>query len=135
MENANKLSREEIEELAKLNEQCFDSSDHYSDYRKCLEFLTYDGKALIKRHNKRIVAYLLYTDDDVYSTTRIGTDPSYRNKGFSKALIKKLLRLAKKDGKPFRTYASIHNIASINLHISCGIGISKIDAEWVWFNY
>ena len=119
-------------EIAKLNAIIFGRGDQYSK-----ESFVDQTQQLIRRDGKEVVGYLLYREiPDYISIERVGTVKKKRRKGLAKSLFRSLKRIAKKAGKPIRTYLAYDNLPSYKLHIGAGFYPTHIAwNRWVWVEY
>ena len=115
-------------QIAALNKKYFGRDDIYSDVAAVRKV-----KKLVEKDGGKVVAYLLFKDRKrVYEGLRSATAYHYRRRGLATRLYRQLVARAKVNQKPYRTYASRKNIASINSHIRAGMLIKKVGAEWVY---
>lgn len=80
-----------------------------------------------------VLGFLLYDEKKThYEGLRSAVLTKARRQGIGMKLFKRLIRKSCRTGKPYRTYTSIDNIASLNSHIKAGMLVESIDNEWVW---
>lgn len=116
------------EKLAWYISHHFDS-DEYTTAEQLEPFewiLAKDGRG-------EIIGYLVFEDDGEHlNGIRSGVKRSERGKQIGLKLYRRMLKLAKRRGRVYRTYVYRLNLASINAHVRAGMRITKIDDEWVY---
>lgn len=88
---------------------------------------------LAKDGRGEIIGYLIFEDDGTHlNGVRSGVKRSERGKQIGLKLYRRMLRLAKRRGRAYRTYINRWNLTSINAHVRAGMRITTIDDEWVY---
>jgi GNAT superfamily N-acetyltransferase len=105
------------ETVVALNKKAFGAKDLYSDPKEVLRLFGKRGDCLLSGN----AGYLLYWDaGDYLMIERIGVLKDQQRKGIAKALLRQLVKLAKKIKKPIRTYVRFDNLPSYLLHMKMG---------------
>lgn len=125
-----------LEQIAKINAECFTSDDSYSSL-EYLEYLKEKGAKFITCYDKdKLVGYIIYQELDTHiESLRRALTKEARGKGFGVALTKRLIAVAKKTNKEIYTYVSKTNLPSLNSNFKCGYRVTDIGEHWVYIKY
>lgn len=128
--------KDAVHRLFALNAECFGEDDTYSDIDTILRTLHFeDGQYWFVNVDGQPVGYLLVIEHkDHIEGVRLGVTESHRGAGVGRSLVKKALKFAAERGKPYRTYTSLDNLTSANLHIRAGMHLSAVD-KWIHLTY
>jgi len=126
-----------LDEVAKINRECFTSDDPYSDlvYLKCA--LWSDNFNIVTTSiDKKVVGYIIYHDcgSHIESIRRAVTKEA-RGEGIGIKLSKRLTSIARKANKEIFTYVAKSNLPSLNSNLKVGYRIVEIGADWVYLRY
>ena len=106
----------------------FASDDEYVNWHKDKSI-----KLLTEKISGKIAGYIIYRDEGTHiEGLRSGVIRTYRGKGISKKLYKRISALAKRRGKQYQTYCHIKNYASLNSHIKSGMKLYRFKNPWAF---
>lgn len=130
----NEKQKAELKAIAALNATSFGSDDWYSSVGNILYLIHMsDGAYFTIRQDDQVIGYiLLELKPDGYHCARRGVAPSAKNQGLGTKLSKLGVRHARKMDVAYNTYMALDNYASMNSNIKAGLGIIKIDDDWVY---
>ncbi len=124
------------ERLAELGTQAFGSADYYSQPENIEKFLTKPNTlCLLRKQDSKIIGYyLLRFGLKQLHGERLAVERRHRNKKIGTKLIRGALGVARKKRKSFTTYTRRDNLGSFNLHMRCGMKLTKIDDNYLYLS-
>ena len=103
----------------------FGEDDEYASYDDSKNF-----DYIVEERYGDIVAYLVYHDyDSAIEGIRSGVVRDWRRNGLAQKLYERMLVFAKKKQKPYWTYTSWDNLASLNAHLRAGMDVERIKKD------
>ena len=117
-----------VEQVAALVAKDFGKDDAYAN-----PDLLRQVKWIVAYKDGELAGYLLYWPYETHTEgLRMGVVKHHRRKGIAVRLIKRIIKIGKDTGLPYKTYAAIQNTNSINAHIKAGMLATKIDEYWFY---
>ncbi len=103
----------------------FGEDDEYANYDAIKDY-----DYIVEERYGDIVAYLVYWDyDSAIEGIRSGTVRDWRRFGLAQKLYERMLATAKGKHKPYWTYTSWDNLASLNAHLRAGMDVERIEKK------
>jgi len=119
-----------LRQIVKMNESYF--PDAGLSMRELKKELAKGGKVFCRVRKGRVQGYVLATiRDDACWISFIGIRRENRGVGLGAILVKRAVKWALRQNYWLLTYASVHNIRSINLLIKCGFKVESIGSRWI----
>lgn len=119
-----------LKQIVKMNASYF--PDAGLSMKELKRKIAKGGKVFCRVRQGRVQGYVLTTiRDDACWVSFIGIRRENRGQGLGYVLLKRAVKWALNQNYWIFTYASVHNIRSINLLIKCGFRVESIGARWI----